>query len=324
MSNVVINRIKGLAVIFTFVCAGLSAQEYNDAVVEYNKGVANFKSNIDSAIIYFENCIKKCELAGDTTEDIKMKTVQVLPDLYYQKAFTLLSVDKKVEESIKASKEAFAAGNKYENPSTIEKTQKLMVQAYSTMGSKFFSANENEKALNAFDSVLMINPNHSKSIYNKALVYKKMNNTVKFEETVDLYISKLNPNNDTASLHQVNKLALDYFKFAGSKANKDNNLADALNLLNNSLKYGTSDDVYYQFASVYNKQKKYDEAAENAQKGLDLATGTPEEKAKFYYELGVAQAGKGETGNACESFKNAMYKPFDVAAKGQRTNMKCK
>ena len=62
---------------------------------------------------------------------------------------------------------------------------------------------------------------------------------------------------------------------------------------------------------------------EYAQKGLDLETGDAEAKAMFYYQLGVAQVGKGDTAAACESFKNAVYGPFAEAAKAQRTNLKC-
>jgi tetratricopeptide (TPR) repeat protein len=324
MSKAFINKAQVLFIVLAFICTGLSAQVYNDAVIQYNKGVANFKSNPDSAIIYFENCLKTCAILGDTTLDIQSKTIQVLPDLYSQKAYSLLT-EKKIEESLAAAKIALEVSNKYQDDANIEKLQKMMVQAYSSMGTKFFAANENDKALAAFDSVLTINPDYSKSIYNKALVYKKMNNAPKFGETIDLYESKLNPATDTAAIQQANKLALDFYRSAGSKANKENKLDDAIALLTTSLKYGTDAAVYYQFASVQNKQKKFAEAAESAQKGLDMAVAaTPEEKARFYYELAVAQVGKGDTASACESFKNSMFGPFLEASKAQRTNLKCK
>jgi tetratricopeptide (TPR) repeat protein len=205
----------------------------------------------------------------------------------------------------------------------IENIQKIMVQAYTTKGSAYFSSNENEKAISVFDSVLAINPNHLPSIFNKALIYNKLDDSQKFGETIDLYIEKLRENGDTTKIAQPKKLALDYYRIAGGKANQVNNLNEAITLLNIAYKYGADKNLYYQFASVYNKQKKFTDAAENAQKGLDLETGSTEAKAKFYYELGTAQAGLGKTADACESLKNAMYGPFLQAAKAQRTNMKC-
>ena len=48
-----------------------------------------------------------------------------------------------------------------------------------------------------------------------------------------------------------------------------------------------------------------------------------EAKAKFYFQLAMAQAGKGQTADACASFKNAMYGAFAEPSKVQRTNLKC-
>jgi tetratricopeptide (TPR) repeat protein len=318
-----INRIAGVVMLMAGINSGILAQDYNDAAMTYNKGVAKFTTDIDSAIILFEDCLKICNLVGDTTEDIRFKVVQVLPDLYFQKAYNLLAIDKKVDESLQASRKSLAVAQKYEDALTVEKTQKLMIQAYSTMGSTYFSSNENEKALSAFDSVLAINPDHLASIYNKSLTYKKMNDPSKYGETIDIYLEKLKVQGDTTKYAQVSKTALEYFRSLASKANKENILADALNLLNTASKYGTDKDVYYYYADIYNKQKKFADAADNAQKGLDMETGAPEAKAKYYYQLGVAQSGKGETAKACESFKNSMYGPFVDASKAQRTNLKC-
>jgi predicted Zn-dependent protease len=94
-------------------------------------------------------------------------------------------------------------------------------------------------------------------------------------------------------------------------------------LLNKAAKYGDDKDLFYFFADVYNKQKNFSSGAEYAQKGLDLETGNTEAKAKFYYQLAVAQAGKGQTANACASFKNAMFGAFAEASKAQSKNLKC-
>jgi len=316
-------KIAGLVAVFAGMCSGLLAQEKIDAIKVFNEGVELMKASDVRAIESFENCIKVCEQIGDSANDIKAKAIKVLPDLYFQKAFDLLTVDKKIDESLKASKKALEVSNKYGDTKTKESTQKIMVQAYSTMASTFVTNKEFEKAVQAYDSALMINPDHIPSIYNKALIYKGLDNASKFKEVIDMYIEKLKPAGDTVKIEQAMKIARDYFRIAGGKANQANKIADAVNLLNTASKYGTDKNVYYQYASVYNKQKKFAIAAENAQKGLALETGTSEDKAKFFYELGSAQAGKGETGNACESFKNSMLGPFLQASKAQRINLKC-
>lgn len=303
---------------------GLNAQTKNDAIDAFNQGVNLMKSDAVAAIVPFEECIRIAQLLGDSANDIKDKAIQVLPDLYYQKAFKIYS-EKKLTETINACRVANSVADKYGNSKTKEKTDKLMLQTYIAIGTNYFKNNENENAIKCFDSALIVKPNNINAIYNKSLVYKKMNNHALFTETIDKYIELLSADNDTTQIGKAKKMVSDHFKNAGTKANQANKPAEAISLLNSSFKYGTDKDVYYQLANVYNKQKNFAEAIVNAQKGLEIeANGAPEAKAKFYYELAVAQAGKGEKDNACASFKNALYGPFMDASKAQMTNLKCK
>ncbi len=319
-----IQKLAGLAVVLAGFVSGIYAQEKNDAIVIFNQGVELMKANDPKAIETFEKCIALCDQIGDSAADVKAKAVSVVPDLYYKKAFNLLKTDKNIPAAIAASKVTKKVAEKYDDQTVVVSSEQLLVQAYTNMASEYVTAKDNAKAIQAFDSVLMINPEHLPSIYNKALMYRGMGNTEKFTETIDLYIGKLKAAGDETKIEQPNKIARDYFRVAGGKANQANKLSEAVELLTKASLYGLDNNLCYQFASVYNKQKKFDLAAEYAQKGLDLEKSTnPEDKAKYYYEMGTAQAGKGDNAAACETLKNAMYGPFLQAAKAQRTNMKC-
>jgi tetratricopeptide (TPR) repeat protein len=323
MNLVAIKRIIGLLIIFAGLQVSLFAQGKNDAINAFNESVNLMKTDPVSAIGSFENCIKVCEQVGDSANDIKARAIKVLPDLYYQKASDLLLVDKKVNESISASKKATEVAKKYNDTAVAENVKKILIQAYSAMGSSLAAA-EPDKAILAYDSALAINPHHQASLYNKALIYRKTNNADKFGQTIDLYIAELKPDQEESKIQQANKVALDFYRAAAGKANQANKMSEALGLLNTSLKYGSDKTVYYYFADIYNKQKKWADAAINAQKGLDLETGDADAKAKFYFQLGLAQKGKGDTAAACETFTNALFGQFAAPAKAERTNMKCK
>ena len=317
-------RTIALIVVFAaFFGTTLNAQDRNEVIKYYNDGAKAMQTDIPAAIKAFETVITLSDQVGETANDLKQKAVQVLPGLYYKLAAAAYNEKKPATEVIAASKTSYAMAEKYGSATYKDNSNKILVNGYYKMATEFFSANDYENAMLAFDSVLTLNPNHIASIYNKALIYKNQDNADAFEETIDLFLTKLDPEKDADKALQAKGVALEYFRSAGSKANAANKLDEALALLNRAAKYGDDKTLFYFFADVYNKKNNFASGAEYAQKGLDLETGDAEAKAMFYYQLAVAQVGKGETSAACASFKNALFGPFAEAAKAQRTNLKC-
>lgn len=315
-----LKKLTGIIALAVVLTSGLQAQTKNEAIEAYNQGVGLMKTDVQGAIGSFEKSIQISEQLGDSAIDIRDKAAAVLPDLYYQQAYKNYT-DKNIPGAISASQATISVADKFKNDKTRDRAVTLLTQLYMLQGSTYFKNNENDKAIAAFDSALMVNPDNSKALLNKALVYRKTDNAEKFSETIDQFLQKAG--NDTTQTAQAKKLAVDYYRTAGAKANQAKKLDEALVHLNNATKYGEDKDVYYQLANIYNKQKKFNEAAENAQKGLDMEAGAAAAKAKYYYELAVAQAGNGDTQTACSSFKNALYGPFLTPAKAQMTNLKC-
>lgn len=316
-------KLTGVLVVAAVLGTNLYAQERNDVIKAYNEGAKAMQTDLKAAITSFENVITLSDKVGESANDLKQKAIQVLPGLYVKDALKTLNDKKPAPEIIKAAKTAAQVADKYGNASGKENAGKILVQGYYTMGTDFFTKKDYGNALMAFDSLLTINPNYAAAVYNKALIYRSQNNAASFEQTIDQFIEKVKSTNDTVKVKQASVMALEYFRAAGSQANQANKLDDALASLNKAAKYGNDKDLFYYFADVYNKQKNFDSGAEYAQKGLTLETGAAEAKAKFYYQLAVAQAGKGQTAEACASFKNATYGPFAEASKAQRKNLKC-
>jgi len=323
MKSRVFRNLAGLLFLFIFMGVDLNGQTRSDVIKVFNEGAQAVKTDLKAAISAFENVVVLSDKVGETCNDLKQKAVQVIPGLYVRVATAAVTEKKPAQEIINASKAAAAMAEKYDNATAKENAGKLLVQGYYNMGIEFFTNKEYDKAVLAFDSLLAVNPEYSAAIYNKALIYRSQNNTTAFEETIDLFIEKGKSTNETEKVNQASGVALEYFRAAGSQANQAENLDEALALLTKAAKYGNDKDLFYYFADVYNKQKKFDNGIEYAQKGLALETGDTEAKAKFYYQLAVAQAGKGQNSEACASFKNAMYGAIAEASKAQRTNLKC-
>lgn len=313
-----------ILVVSAFMGTSLNAQLVrNDVIKAYNEGVTAQQTDIPAAIKAFENTISLADQLGQEAADLKEKAVKVLPSLYVKVALAALNDKKPAPEVIKLAKKAVAIADKYGNTTSKDNATKIMVSGYNTLASDYFAKNDFVNALTTFDSLLVINPNYSSAIYNKALIYMKQDNAQGFEQAIDLYIDKLKSVNDTVKAPKAARLALEYFRAAGSKLNQADKLADAITMLDKAAKYGEDKDLYYFYSDVYNKQKNFDSGLEYAQKGLALETGDAIAKAKFYYQMGVAQTGKGQTADACASFKNSLYGPFLDASKAQRTNLKC-
>ena len=174
---------------------------------------------------------------GETTDDLKDKAVKVLPGLYYKMAATAYNEKKPATEIIAAAKTAGDMSEKYGNATYKANSGKILVNGYYRMASEFFSANDYENALLAFDSVLTLNPDHIASIYNKALIFRNQDSVDAFGEAIDLFLSKLDPEKDADKIAQAKGSALEYFRAAGSKANSANQLDEALVLLNRAVSY---------------------------------------------------------------------------------------
>jgi len=323
MNRKLMMRFTALAVVAVFYAASLSGQDRNDVITAYNEGAKAYQTDVNAAIIAFEKAIELAEKVGEPAADLKQKAMQAVPGLYVRLASKAVTDKKPASEIIRAAKNASAAAAKYNNATARDNAAKLLVQGYYNMGTEFFTRKEYDNALLAFDSLLLINPDYGAAIYNKALIYRNQNNSDAFEGSIDTYLGTLESGKDDERKNQASVLALEYFRAAGSQANQANNLDEALGLLNKAAKYGDDKDLFYYFADVYNKKKSFDSGIEYAQKGLALETGDAEAKAKFYFQLGLGQEGKGQTAEACASFKNALFGPFAEPSKAKRTNLKC-
>jgi hypothetical protein len=320
------NLIKAISflVVLIFATATINAQGRNDVIQAYNEGAKTAQTDPQAAIKAFENVVTLSKQVGDSATDLRDKAIKVLPSLYYNVAANAFTGKKPTPEIIQDAKNAVAAAEKYNNPSVKQSADVILIKAYNNMAGEFFSKDDYKGAITAFDSVLMINPDYSSAIYNKALIYVKQANSEDFEKTIDLYITKVKAANDEAKVKQASTLALGYFRASGSKSDQANKLDEALGFLNKAAKYGDDKDLFYYFAEVYNKKKEFDKGLDYAQKGLALETGAAEAKAKFYFQLALAQEGKGQTAEACGSFKNASYGVFAAPSKVKQANLKCK
>jgi tetratricopeptide (TPR) repeat protein len=323
MTAQLLRKVAGILIISVLMGPVANSQDRNAVIQAFNDGAKASQTDVPAAIKAFENAISLADQVGETAVDLKQKASAALPGLYVKLVSAAITEKRPAPEIMKAARSAVAVAEKYGTQVQKENASKTLVQAFNIQATGYFAKNDFPNALVTFDSLLAVNPGYVNAIYNKALIYIKLNNSDSFEQTIDSYLEKVKAANDEAKTKQASTLALEYFRAAGSKANQAGKLDDATTLLNKASKYGDDKNTFYYLSDVCNKQKNFDKGLENAQRGLDLETGDAEAKAKFYFQLGIAQEGKGLTAEACGSFRNSAFGPFAEPSKIQLKNLKC-
>jgi tetratricopeptide (TPR) repeat protein len=323
MTAQLLRKVAGILVVSALMISAAKSQDRNAVIQAFNEGAKASQTDVPAAIKAFETAISLADQVGETAADLKQKASAALPGLYLKLASAAIAEKKPSPVIMKAARTAVAVAEKYGTQVHKDNASKILVQGFNVQAVDFFSKNDYPNALLTFDSLLVVNPDYINAIYNKALIFIKQNNSDSFEQAIDAYLEKVKAANDEAKIKQASKLALEYFRGAGSKTNQAGKLDDALSLLTKASKYGDDKDTFYYFSDVYNKQKNFVKGLENAQRRLDLETGTAEAKAKFYFQLGLAQEGKGQIAEACTSFRNSAFGPFAEPSKIQQKNLKC-
>jgi len=323
MTAQLLRKVAGIFVVSVLTMSVANSQDRNSVIQAFNEGAKASQTDIPAAIKAFETAINLADQVGETATDLKQKATAALPGLYLKLVSAAITEKKPAPEIMKAAHTAVTVAEKLGSQVQKDNASKTLVKAFNIQAIGYCTKNDCQNALVTFDSLLAVNPGYVNAIYNKALIYIKQNNSDSFEQTIDSYLEKVKVVSDTTKSKQASKLALEYFRGAGSKANQAGKLDDALSLLTKASKYGDDKDTFYYFSDVYNKQKDFDKGLEYSQRGLNLETGTAEAKAKYYFQLGLAQEGKGQTADACGSFKNSAFGPFAEPSKIQLKNLKC-
>lgn len=294
-----------------------------DAALYFNQSIELMKIDLPLAIEKLDSCLLICNVLGDSALEIRAKAEPFICDLNLRYAGDLFYNQKLREKAVVAARYTLSLCEKYNNEEIGNRTKKLLGQIYSSLGSGYFSEKAYDKAVVAFDSAYYFDSGLYTMLLNKAIAYRALKNLNAFIENIDKFIVFAAQENDSAQVKKAQKMAIEFLRAEGSRANAQNKAKEAEGLLIKALSYGEDKDVYYYLADVSTKLKKYKDAIDYAQKGLGMETGSAEDKAKYHYVLGTAYLALGKKDDACAAFKNAAFGKFAQAAKAQITNNKC-
>lgn len=314
-----------LAAILTVSLApGLQAQTKNDAAIAFNAAVQLSATDIPGAIKAMTDVISLCDKVGADANELKDKAQKTLPGFHYQMANNFLK-DKKFDDAQVSLEKSLELATLYNDADIKDKASRQLSKVYFAKGNNLLKTEKADESIVYFDKAIGLVPSYAKAYFSKGQALKKKADFDKMKESMDLAISYGKETNDTNSVHNAQNVMRDNLVTRASKAVQKGANEQAITLANSSLTYDEQNkDAYYLLAVAYNKTSKWDNAIEAANKGLALEANSKEKKALFYFELGNAQKGKGETSSACAAFKNAVFGVNAKAATDQLTKLGCK
>jgi tetratricopeptide (TPR) repeat protein len=322
-----ITLLQKLLLITSFsLLVGLQSQgqTLKDAIDAYTKGIELIDSDISAAI---ENLERSHEIAinlGAEGDEVKEQAEIQIPSLYYERAMNFYR-ERNIEQAVDGFQAAIDVAEEFKNQNVKSRSEAVLHQLYFIQGNGAFRENENDKALELFNMALEINPQHARSHLGKGLVYRRLENTELFKESMDMAIESGLMTNDESTVETAESTARDFFLVRALRLRGEEKYDEALELLNTSLVYDQKfPETHFLFATIYNEQSRFQDAVKSAGQALELLNGSRDETAKIYFELGKAYAGLGNTSMACTAYRDAAHGQYVESAKYQMEHvLKC-
>lgn len=292
----------------------------SEAITAYNDALELAQAkDYEAAIAKYREAISIAEGLGAEGNDIKQRSEKAIPQVYFSKAVASYNTFKdspsipNLDSAIGEFSEAWTVGTDFEDTQVRDRARGVLAQLYYQKGTMLFKREDFAGADEALNKAIETNANYAKAYYQKGLVHKNMN-TDDLEGIIgwfDRAIAVGEQVNDGGVVRQATGSAHAELLFRGSKLSEQGQNNAAIDLLQRSLDYNNaSSDSYYRLAEASNKLGNRDNAITFANQALTHEQGGNTDKAKIYFELGVAYQAKNDKGQACDALKSASYGSF--------------
>ncbi len=326
-----------LLIVLAMATVTASAQDatYTDAVTAYNEAQEIAQAdNYDAAISKYKEAITIATSLGVEGQDIKDRSEKAIPKLYFAKAVAAYNNFKSsasipnLDIAISEFDNARQVGASSGDTEVQSRSRGVLAQLYYQKATMLFKREDFAGADAALNNAIQTNSNYAKAYYQKGLVHKKTDpeDIDGIMNWFDQAITVGTNVKDGAVVRQATESAHAELLFRGAKSIEQGRNTTAIETLKRSLEYDAeSADSYYRLAEASNKLGNRDNAIRYAKEALSFEKGGNTDKAKIYFELGVAYQAKNDSGNACQSLKSASYGSFRAPAEHKMEfELKCK
>lgn len=298
----------------------------------YNQGQELAGSdNFDQAIDRFRAALEIAE-ENDLDEYTQRITAQ-LPRVYQSRASAAYRTyqnersTESVDTAIEYFEDAAEAGEEFGDDEVVQRSQAAIPQLHYIRGVLEFRAENFEGALESVETAIELNSNYAVAYYQKAVILKNMNPN-DLDTAIEWYdraIEVAEATNDTRTAQNARNGVAEELIYRASNLIEDEEPAAAIELLQRVENYNPqSASAHFRLAQAYNMRAQWQDALRHANQALEYETGGVTDRAKIYFEMGLAHKGEGDIDNACSAFEEANYGDFsDPASHELEFELKC-
>jgi tetratricopeptide (TPR) repeat protein len=299
-----------------FMVGSLSAQSLTDVINEFNTGVEQLNNQeYDGSIAHFNQALALADAVGDEANDMKEKSQQQIPAVYYRQA-TVFMKRKQYDNAIPFLEKTIEFATLYNNNEEIsKKASGYLPQLYVLEGNRDWKNKAYDEAIENFDKAIDLNPDLYQACQGKGMVYLEQDKT---EEMLKCFANAkkgATAKNDTKTINAINETIDTYYnKFITEEMAlvdpEENDYTYVVEACENALAANPNNPrALYHLALVSNKKVQYDQAIEYAEKALQYET-DPVWISAINFELGSAYQYTAAYDQACEALKKVIEEPF--------------
>ena len=302
-----------LTVFFVTITMGLTAQNLKVAEKAYNSG-KELKAEGDflEAIESFEKCAGICAELGEAGEGLKLYAETKICNIYMD-----MGVEKFKVKNYDSAIILFTESDKYaqliDDPSTTAKINSYFAASYTGSGNALYKTKKYKKAVENYNKAIEYNPEYPKAWYGLVLGYSKLDESGMLEESVK---NVMEYSTDDKLKNKAKIAAGKYFLKSCTNALEEEQYNIAIAMADRSISYNNTDpNTFYYLAVASNGNKNWGNAQKAAMKAISFEQ---EDQSNYYFELGRAYEGQGDTEKACEAYSNVTEGPNTEGANYQR------
>jgi len=291
-----------------------------DATMAYNGAIemAQQGEYLDAIEMYREALELASAPGCEDCSDIVERVEGQLPRVYFSRAgaafeeFRSQRDPQLAEQAIQLFEESAEAAEEFGDQQVSERSRAVIPQIFYNKSLVEYSAENYEAANQSLDRAIELNANYLLPYYQKALVLNAQGASVDaMLEWLDRAIEVGERTGDTQNVARARERAAEELIYEGVQSLNEESFGQAQQYLTRAEEYQPNNPVlHYRFAELHNNRGQYSQAVERANRALELESGGVADRAKIYFELGVAYKGLEQQSNACSAFEDAAYGDF--------------